>query len=63
MKKEGFEPRIIGFLCRWCAYPGADLAGTSRIKYPPNLISVRVMSFWGATSLPTSLANEIAPHR
>jgi F420-non-reducing hydrogenase iron-sulfur subunit len=40
---EGFEPKIIGFLCRWCAYPGADLAGTSRLKYPPNMIPIRVM--------------------
>ncbi len=38
-----FEPRIIGFLCRWCSYTGADLAGTSRIKYPPNVIPIRVM--------------------
>jgi F420-non-reducing hydrogenase iron-sulfur subunit len=38
-----FEPKIIGFLCRWCSYPGADLAGTSRIKYPPNMIPIRVM--------------------
>jgi F420-non-reducing hydrogenase iron-sulfur subunit len=38
-----FEPRIIGFLCRWCSYPGADLAGTSRLKYPPNMIPIRVM--------------------
>ena len=38
-----FEPKIIGFLCRWCSYPGADLAGTSRIKYPPNLLPIRVM--------------------
>ena len=37
-----FEPRIVGFLCRWCAYTGADLAGTSRIKYPPNVIPIRV---------------------
>lgn len=42
-RSAGFEPRIIGFLCRWCAYPGADLAGTSRLKYPPNMIPVRVM--------------------
>jgi len=40
---EGFEPRIVGFLCRWCAYAGADLAGTSRIKYPPNVMPIRVM--------------------
>lgn len=40
---QDFEPRIIGFLCRWCSYQGADLAGTSRIKYPPNVIPIRVM--------------------
>ncbi|MFQ6099266.1 MAG: hydrogenase iron-sulfur subunit [Armatimonadota bacterium] len=40
---QDFEPRIIGFLCRWCSYQGADLAGTSRIKYPPNVIAIRVM--------------------
>lgn len=38
-----FEPKIIGFLCNWCAYAGADLAGTSRIQYPANLRSIRVM--------------------
>jgi len=40
---EAFEPRIVGFLCNWCAYAGADLAGVSRIQYPPNLRIVRVM--------------------
>jgi F420-non-reducing hydrogenase iron-sulfur subunit len=40
---EKFEPNIIGFLCNWCSYAGADLAGTSRIKYPPNIKSIRVM--------------------
>jgi len=43
MAEVSFEPRIIGFLCRWCSYPGADLAGSSRIKYPPNMIPIRVM--------------------
>jgi F420-non-reducing hydrogenase iron-sulfur subunit len=38
-----FEPRIVGFLCNWCTYTGADLAGTSRLKYPPNIIPIRVM--------------------
>jgi F420-non-reducing hydrogenase iron-sulfur subunit len=38
-----FEPRIIGFLCNWCSYTGADLAGTARMKYPPNMMSIRVM--------------------
>jgi F420-non-reducing hydrogenase iron-sulfur subunit len=40
---EEFEPNILGFLCNWCSYAGADLAGTSRMKYPPNLKSIRVM--------------------
>jgi F420-non-reducing hydrogenase iron-sulfur subunit len=38
-----FEPRIIGFLCNWCSYTGADLAGTARMKYPANMLSIRVM--------------------
>jgi F420-non-reducing hydrogenase iron-sulfur subunit len=38
-----FEPRIVGFLCNWCSYAGADLAGTSRKKYAPNVRVVRVM--------------------
>ena len=38
-----FEPRIVGFLCNWCSYSGADLAGTSRLKYPPNVDIIRVM--------------------
>jgi F420-non-reducing hydrogenase iron-sulfur subunit len=38
-----FEPKIVGLLCRWCSYAGADLAGTSRKKYAPNLRVVRVM--------------------
>lgn len=38
-----FEPRIVGFLCNWCSYTGADLAGTSRIQYPPNIRIIRVM--------------------
>ena len=37
-----FEPKIVGILCRWCAYTGADLAGLSRINYPPNITPVRV---------------------
>jgi F420-non-reducing hydrogenase iron-sulfur subunit len=41
--KDGFEPRIIGFLCNWCSYAGADLAGVSRIQYPPNIRIIRVM--------------------
>ena len=38
-----FEPRIIAFLCNWCTYAGADLAGTSRMQYPPNTRTIRVM--------------------
>jgi len=38
-----FEPRILGLLCNWCSYTGADLAGTARLKYPPNMTGVRVM--------------------
>jgi len=42
-ENNGFEPRIIGFLCNWCSYAGADLAGVSRIQYPPNIRIIRVM--------------------
>jgi len=38
-----FEPKIVGFLCNWCSYAGADLAGVSRFQYPPNLRVIRVM--------------------
>ena len=42
MMSDQFEPRIVGFLCNWCSYAGADLAGTSRLKVPANLRVVRV---------------------
>ena len=38
-----FEPNIIAFLCNWCSYTGADLAGTSRMKYAANIRVIRVM--------------------
>ncbi len=38
-----FEPHIVAFLCNWCTYTGADLAGTSRLQYPPNVRIVRLM--------------------
>ena len=38
-----FEPKIIGFMCNWCCYAGADLAGVSRFRYPPNIRIIRVM--------------------
>jgi F420-non-reducing hydrogenase iron-sulfur subunit len=40
---NNWEPTIVGFLCNWCAYQGADLAGTSRMAYTPNVRIVRVM--------------------
>ncbi|GMV37620.1 MAG: hypothetical protein AMXMBFR61_21280 [Fimbriimonadales bacterium] len=40
---QEYEPKIIGFLCRWCSYMGADLAGTMRAKYVPNVIPIKVM--------------------
>jgi len=43
MSAEKFEPKIIAFLCNWCSYAGADLAGISRIQYPPNVRVIRVM--------------------
>lgn len=38
-----FNPTIVAFLCNWCSYTGADLAGTSRMKYKPNIRVIRVM--------------------
>jgi F420-non-reducing hydrogenase iron-sulfur subunit len=40
---DGFEPLIVSFCCNWCSYAGADLAGVSRLQYPPNIRIVRVM--------------------
>jgi len=42
-KEEEFMPKILAFLCNWCSYAGADLAGTSRLKYPPSILPIRVM--------------------
>ena len=42
MEKQ-FEPRILAYTCNWCSYAGADLAGVSRIQYPPNVRIVRLM--------------------
>jgi len=39
---KSWEPKILAFLCNWCSYAGADLAGTSRIQYPPNIRVIRV---------------------
>ncbi|UCH98287.1 MAG: hydrogenase iron-sulfur subunit [Candidatus Aminicenantes bacterium] len=43
MSEEEFEPKIIAFCCNWCSYTGADLAGVSRLQYPPNVRIIRVM--------------------
>ena len=43
MSNENFEPKIVGFMCNWCSYRAADLAGTARIKYAPNVRIIRVM--------------------
>ena len=43
MAGNNFEPLIIGFCCNWCSYAGADLAGVSRMQYPPNIRVIRVM--------------------
>jgi F420-non-reducing hydrogenase iron-sulfur subunit len=40
---EEFEPRIVAFLCKWCSSAGSDLAGVSRMEYPPNVIPIQVM--------------------
>jgi F420-non-reducing hydrogenase iron-sulfur subunit len=41
-EQEGWEPKIIAIVCNWCTYAGADLAGISRIQYPPNVRIIRV---------------------
>lgn len=41
--KAGFNPRILAFTCNWCSYAGADLAGVSRMQYPPNVRLIKVM--------------------
>ena len=40
---EEFEPTVVAFFCNWCSYAAADLAGTSRMQYPPNIRTIRVM--------------------
>ncbi|MDQ7826507.1 MAG: hydrogenase iron-sulfur subunit [Candidatus Eremiobacteraeota bacterium] len=41
-EESAWEPKIVGFLCQWCSYAGADLAGSSRFTYPPNVRVIRV---------------------
>ncbi len=40
---DTFEPKIVGFVCNWCSFRAADSAGTSRMKYPPNIRLIRLM--------------------
>ena len=42
LNMNNFEPKIIGFICKWCTSAGADLAGTTRMKYPPNMIPITI---------------------
>lgn len=42
-EKTKFEPKVLAFLCTWCTYAGADLAGVSRLQYPPNIRNIRVL--------------------
>ena len=42
MPEDNWEPKIVAFLCNWCSYAGADLAGVSRLQYGPNVRIIRV---------------------
>ena len=43
MADEKYEPKIVAFLCKWCSSAGSDLAGVSRMQYPPNVVPIQVM--------------------
>jgi len=43
VQENMFEPKILAFICNWCTYGAADLAGVSRLNYPPNIRAIRVM--------------------
>jgi len=43
MNAETFEPKMLAFLCNWCSYAGADLAGVSRFQYPPTVRVIRTL--------------------
>jgi F420-non-reducing hydrogenase iron-sulfur subunit len=43
MMPDEFEPKIVAFLCKWCSSAGSDLAGVSRMEYPPNVVPIQVM--------------------
>jgi len=42
VEKIDWQPKIAAFLCNWCSYGAADLAGVSRLQYPPNIRAIRV---------------------
>jgi F420-non-reducing hydrogenase iron-sulfur subunit len=42
IENEKWQPKIVAFLCNWCSYGAADLAGVSRLQYPPNIRAIRV---------------------
>ncbi len=48
---EEYEPKIVAFLCKWCSSAGSDLAGVSRMEYPPNVIPITVMCSGGVSPL------------
>lgn len=48
---DEFEPRIVAFLCKWCSSAGCDLAGVSRMEYPPNVVPIQVMCSGGVSPL------------
>lgn len=50
-KEKEFEPKIVAFLCKWCSSAGSDLAGVSRLQYPPNVIPITVMCSGGVSPL------------
>jgi F420-non-reducing hydrogenase iron-sulfur subunit len=45
--QQNFEPKIVGFFCKWCTSAAADLAGVSRLQYPPNVVPIRLMCSGG----------------
>jgi coenzyme F420-reducing hydrogenase delta subunit len=49
--EEKFEPKIVAFLCKWCSSAGSDLAGVSRLQYPPNVVPITVMCSGGVSPL------------
>jgi F420-non-reducing hydrogenase iron-sulfur subunit len=50
-QSTAYEPRIIAFLCKWCSSAGSDLAGVSRMQYPPNIVPITVMCSGGVSPL------------